>query len=101
MPFPPQPPARRLTHRGKKISALKTEREIGLEMSQEIVEALVFLFLALSMVANTKDGESSEIATLTGIVLMIFCADRLSVVRDLVLRLNQIETEEKREIDDR
>ena len=99
MPFPPQPPARRLTHRGKEIAALKTEREIGLEMSQEIVEAIVFLFLALSMGADTHNGEPSFVASLTGIVLMTFCADRLVVVCELIVRLNQIDPEDE-EIDD-
>ena len=100
MPFPPQPPARRLTHRGREISTLKTEREIGLELSQEIVEAIVFLFLALSMGADTHNGDASFVAVLTGIVLMTFCADRLVVVCELVVRLNEIEPEDE-ETDDR
>ena len=95
MSFSPQPPARRLTHSGKEISALATERDIALEIAQEIVESIVFLSLAVAMGADTQAGDASAVAILTGIVLMIFCADRLVVVCELLVRLNDIDSDEQ------
>jgi hypothetical protein len=95
MPFPPQPPARRLTHRGKDISTLQKPSEITREIVQEVVEAIVFLSLAWAMAADTAAGEPSAVALLTGIVLMSFCADRLAVVCELIVRFNTIGTDEE------
>jgi hypothetical protein len=95
MPFSLQPPVRRLTHSGKDISTLDTQRDIAMEIIQEVVEAIVFASLAISMGANTPVGEASSTALLTGMVLMASCADRLAVVCDLIIRLNETEPDEQ------
>lgn len=95
MPFSLQPPVRRLTHSGKDISTLDTQRDIAMEIIQEVVEATVFVSLATAMGMDTPVGEASSIALLTGIVLMTFCADRLAVVCELIVRLNNTEPDEQ------
>lgn len=94
MSFQPQPPEKRLTHRGVDIATLRKPAEVSREIVQELVEAGVFVSLAWMMAADTSAGEASAVALLTGIVLMTFCADRLAVVCELIVRFNEIDADE-------
>lgn len=92
-PFPPQPPARTLTSTGRKIATLQRGEAVR-EILQETMEAVVFSVLAVIVGSGADAEDISGVGILTGVVLMIFCADRLAVVCELIVRLNSIETEE-------
>lgn len=58
------------------------------------MEGIVFLSLAVVIGSDGGTMADSGIGLLTGVVLMTSCADRLAVVRELIIRLNSIETQE-------
>lgn len=86
-------PLSRLTHSGKDIPSLKTERDIAQELMQEALEAVVFGLLAVVMGLDGENrvGGFPLIATVMALMLAFFCLDRVVVIFQLLSRLSQID----------